>query len=261
MARAGPAWRDHVRTEVVTGVTGVTVGAADPTVMAARWSEVLDAPLAGRDNRAARRRHDPLRADTDAVRAWTCSTSSVPTVTPVRPSTSAARGSRSSDSARSPRTIGRRARQRPAVAGRRRTAAARPAGVVRHRAGAARLCRALADTCPRPWPSMRASSSAPASSDGTSPVAAEIELLAVSRDRHRQGIGRRLVDHVAEPTRRRRPPAASQDLRAVRRLSRVRTDAGLLRSRRFIPLEELPELLWGPENPCLILVMPLVVAS
>ena len=43
---AGPAWRDHVRTDVVTGVTGVTVGAADPTVMAARWSEVLDAPLA-----------------------------------------------------------------------------------------------------------------------------------------------------------------------------------------------------------------------
>ena len=43
---AGPAWRDHVRTDVVTGVTGVTVGAADPAVMAARWSEVLDAPLA-----------------------------------------------------------------------------------------------------------------------------------------------------------------------------------------------------------------------
>jgi hypothetical protein len=35
-----------VRTDVVTGVIGVTVGAADPTVMAARWSEVLEAPLA-----------------------------------------------------------------------------------------------------------------------------------------------------------------------------------------------------------------------
>ena len=42
---AGPAWRDHVRTGVVTGVAGVTVGATDPEAMAARWSEVLDAPL------------------------------------------------------------------------------------------------------------------------------------------------------------------------------------------------------------------------
>jgi hypothetical protein len=43
---AGPAWRDHVRTGVVAGVAGVTVGAADPEGMAARWSDVLDAPLA-----------------------------------------------------------------------------------------------------------------------------------------------------------------------------------------------------------------------
>ncbi len=43
---AGPAWRDHVHTDVVSGVAGVTVGARDPEAMAARWSEVLDAPLA-----------------------------------------------------------------------------------------------------------------------------------------------------------------------------------------------------------------------
>ena len=42
---AGPAWRDHVRTGVVCAVAAVTVGAREPEAMAARWSEVLDAPL------------------------------------------------------------------------------------------------------------------------------------------------------------------------------------------------------------------------
>ncbi|HEX9258575.1 MAG TPA: VOC family protein [Acidimicrobiales bacterium] len=44
---AGPTWRDHIRTEVVDGIAGVTIGAADPTAMAARWAEVLDAPVKG----------------------------------------------------------------------------------------------------------------------------------------------------------------------------------------------------------------------
>ena len=43
---AGPAWRDHVRTETVTGVRSLTIGAADAKAMAARWAEVLDLPLA-----------------------------------------------------------------------------------------------------------------------------------------------------------------------------------------------------------------------
>lgn len=43
---AGPAvWRDHIRTDVVTGFAGVDIGADDPAAMAARWAEVLDAPL------------------------------------------------------------------------------------------------------------------------------------------------------------------------------------------------------------------------
>jgi hypothetical protein len=44
---AGTEWRDHVRTGVVDSVVGVTIGAADPPAMAARWAEALDAPLDG----------------------------------------------------------------------------------------------------------------------------------------------------------------------------------------------------------------------
>jgi hypothetical protein len=42
-------WREHRRTDVVSGIAGIVVGADDPTAMAARWGEVLDAPQ--RDDR------------------------------------------------------------------------------------------------------------------------------------------------------------------------------------------------------------------
>lgn len=45
---AGPTWRDHVRTDRVTDVLGVTVEADDPDAMAARWSAVLGRPVDGR---------------------------------------------------------------------------------------------------------------------------------------------------------------------------------------------------------------------
>ena len=45
---AGPAWRDHVRTDTVIDVLAVVIGADQPEVMAARWGEVL-----GRDVRDA----------------------------------------------------------------------------------------------------------------------------------------------------------------------------------------------------------------
>lgn len=38
---AGPAWRDHVRTNTVTDVVAVVIGADQPEVMAARWGELL----------------------------------------------------------------------------------------------------------------------------------------------------------------------------------------------------------------------------
>ena len=50
-AWAGPAWLDHVRTDVVSAFTGVEIGAADPPAMAARWAAVLEAPL-GADGRS-----------------------------------------------------------------------------------------------------------------------------------------------------------------------------------------------------------------
>ncbi len=42
---AGPGWRGHIRTDVVTGFAGVEIGAADPAAMAARWAAALDAPV------------------------------------------------------------------------------------------------------------------------------------------------------------------------------------------------------------------------
>ena len=44
---AGPDWRDHVRTDVVTEVVAVEIEANEPAAMAARWSEVLGRPVSG----------------------------------------------------------------------------------------------------------------------------------------------------------------------------------------------------------------------
>ena len=43
----GPVWHEHVRTDVVSAMAGVVIGANDPAAMAARWAEALDAPLDG----------------------------------------------------------------------------------------------------------------------------------------------------------------------------------------------------------------------
>jgi ribosomal protein S18 acetylase RimI-like enzyme len=93
------------------------------------------------------------------------------------------------------------------------------------------------------------------------PVAAEIEVLAVRRSLHRQGIGRQLIDHV------------EADLRSCgTRLLQVKTfgPSGVsdeyARTRAFyeaigfIPLEERTDI-WGPDNPCLISVKPLNVRT
>jgi catechol 2,3-dioxygenase-like lactoylglutathione lyase family enzyme len=40
----GPVWRDHVRTDVSTGIVGAELQGADPDAMSARWSEVLGLP-------------------------------------------------------------------------------------------------------------------------------------------------------------------------------------------------------------------------
>jgi ribosomal protein S18 acetylase RimI-like enzyme len=90
------------------------------------------------------------------------------------------------------------------------------------------------------------------------PVAAEIEVLAVERTLHRQGIGRRLVQ------------AAEAGLRESGvRLLQVKTfgpsgvsdeyarTRAFYESIGFLPLEERTDI-WGADNPCLISVKPLI---
>jgi GNAT superfamily N-acetyltransferase len=89
------------------------------------------------------------------------------------------------------------------------------------------------------------------------PRAAEIELMAVPRDRHRQGIGRRLVEHVTDALR-----SEGVALLQVKTFGPSGDSPEYERTRAFyeavgfLPLEELREL-WDEDNPCLILVMPL----
>jgi len=89
------------------------------------------------------------------------------------------------------------------------------------------------------------------------PRAAEIELLAVVRDRHREGIGRALVDHV-----RRQTGADGVELLQVKTFGPSGRSVEYERTRAFyeamgfVPLEERTDI-WGPDNPCLIMVLPL----
>ena len=89
------------------------------------------------------------------------------------------------------------------------------------------------------------------------PVAAEIEVLAVERTLHRQGIGRRLVETVEAELRESGvllfqvktfgPSGVSDEYARTR---------AFYESLGFLPLEERTDI-WGPDNPCLILVKPL----
>jgi GNAT superfamily N-acetyltransferase len=89
------------------------------------------------------------------------------------------------------------------------------------------------------------------------PLAAEIELLAVPEARHRQGIGRRILEHVEAELR-------EDGVRVlhVKTYGPSGSSAEYARTRRFyegtgfIPLEERTDI-WGQDNPCLILVKPL----
>jgi ribosomal protein S18 acetylase RimI-like enzyme len=88
-------------------------------------------------------------------------------------------------------------------------------------------------------------------------VAAEIEVLAVARTLHRQGIGRRLVQTVESGLRERGvallqvktfgPSGMSDEYERTR---------AFYVAMGFLPLEERTDI-WGAENPCLISVKPL----
>ena len=88
----------------------------------------------------------------------------------------------------------------------------------------------------------------------TSAAAAEVHVMAVLRNAHRRGIGRALVARAATYAR-----AEGFSLLHVKTLAPSDPDPGYAVTRAFytavgfLPLEELPQV-WGPKNPCLLLV-------
>ena len=91
----------------------------------------------------------------------------------------------------------------------------------------------------------------------TSGQAMELHVMAVCREWQGRGVGRRLVEAAAGFAR-----AAGCSLLHVKTRGPSKPDANYAATRAFyqavgfIPLEELPEV-WGPDNPCLLLVRPL----
>jgi GNAT superfamily N-acetyltransferase len=88
------------------------------------------------------------------------------------------------------------------------------------------------------------------------PTAEELHLMAVARERHRQGVGRALVEHAEERAR-----DDGVTIMSVKTLGPSHPDEGYRRTRLFYqacgyqPVEEIHDL-W-PGNPCLIMVKPL----
>lgn len=87
--------------------------------------------------------------------------------------------------------------------------------------------------------------------------AAEIHLLAVQPDLHRRGVGRALVQALEADL-----VADGCAVLQVKTLGPSHPDAGYALTRLFYaavgfwPLEERNDV-WGPQNPCLIMVKPL----
>jgi len=91
----------------------------------------------------------------------------------------------------------------------------------------------------------------------TSTHAVEVHVIAVLPGEHRRGVGRALVERAADYAR-----AEGFSLLHVKTLAPSDPDPSYAATRAFyaavgfLPLEELPQV-WGPENPCLLMVMVL----
>jgi len=91
----------------------------------------------------------------------------------------------------------------------------------------------------------------------TSSHAVEVHVMAVLPGEHRRGVGRALVERAADYAR-----AEGFSLLHVKTLAPSDPDPSYAATRAFyaavgfLPLEELPQV-WGPENPCLLMVMVL----
>lgn len=87
-----------------------------------------------------------------------------------------------------------------------------------------------------------------------SPYAAEIYVMGIREEAHRQGIGRTLIEHGMSYL-----CGLGVEYLQVKTLSPSRPDEHYDRTSHFYLscgfdlLEEIPEL-WGKENPCLIIV-------
>jgi ribosomal protein S18 acetylase RimI-like enzyme len=93
-----------------------------------------------------------------------------------------------------------------------------------------------------------------------SPYAAEVYLMGVLPERHRQGIGRQMLEHAEAAL-----AAAGVEFLQVKTLSASRDDEGYAKTRAFYlaygfrPLEEFPDL-WNPQNPALQMVKVVATA-
>ena len=87
--------------------------------------------------------------------------------------------------------------------------------------------------------------------------AAEIHIVGVNPGAHRQGIGRALQSEAEAHLRQRQV-----EFLQVKTLSPAHPDENYARTRAFYqamgfrPLEEFPDL-WGPQNPCLMMIKSL----
>jgi ribosomal protein S18 acetylase RimI-like enzyme len=89
-------------------------------------------------------------------------------------------------------------------------------------------------------------------------VAAEIHVLAVKRAWHRRGIGRALIEGAGKLA-----AAQGAQFLTVKTLLPSKVDLNYAATRQFyevmgfLPIEEFPTL-WGADNPCLLMLRPLL---